>query len=153
MRRIALLLFALPTLLIALKTAAQTAPTSNTDLLAARETVWRAWFAGDIKTLERLVPPDTLVISASEKNWKHQADILSSAAEFHSGGGKLVRLEFPRTEVQHFGDVAIIWSQYVLEIEENGKRAVSSGRVNEIFVFRDGHWTNPGWHTDSVHEQ
>ena len=25
----------------------------------------------------------------------------------------------------------------------------SSGRVTEIFVLRDGHWTNPGWHTDT----
>jgi ketosteroid isomerase-like protein len=128
------------------------APQDDTALLKVRETVWRAWFDGDLKTLEPLVPPDTLVISASEKNWKHQSDILSSSAEFHAGGGKLLRLEFPRTEVQHFGDVAIIWSQYLLEIEENGKRSVSSGRASEIFVFRDGHWTNPGWHTDSVHD-
>jgi hypothetical protein len=146
-RRIAILLLLLPTLLI----AGQTTSSDDANLLAVRETVWRAWFAGDIKTLEQLVPPDTLVISASEKNWKHQSDILSSATEFHSAGGKLVRLEFPRTEVQHFGDVAIIWSQYIVETEENGKRSVGSGRVNEIFVFRDGHWTNPGWHTDSVH--
>ena len=132
--------------------AAPAAPPDDAALFKVRETVWRAWFDGDIKTLEQLVPPDTLVISASEKHWKHQSDILSSATEFHTGGGKLLRLEFPRTEVQHFGDVAIIWSKYLLEIEENGKRSVSSGRVNEIFVFRDGHWTNPGWHTDSVHE-
>jgi Domain of unknown function (DUF4440) len=126
------------------------AQTDDAALLKVRETVWRAWFDGDLKTLEPLVPPDTLVISASEKTWKHQSDILRSSAEFHAGGGKLLRLEFPRTEVQHFGDVAIIWSQYVLEVEENGKRSVSSGRVNEIFVFREGHWTNPGWHSDSV---
>ena len=126
------------------------APHDDAALLKVRETVWRAWFEGDLKTLEPLVPPETLVISASERNWKHQSDILRSSAEFHSGGGKLLRLEFPRTEVQHFGDVAIIWSQYVLEVEESGKRSVSSGRVNEIFVYRDGHWTNPGWHTDSV---
>lgn len=131
-------------------TPSPAAPQNDAALLKVRETVWRAWFDGDLKTLEPLVPPDTLVISASEKNWKHQSDILRSSAEFHAGGGKLLRLEFPRTEVQHFGDVAIIWSQYVLEVEENGKRSVSSGRVNEIFVFRDGRWTNPGWHTDSV---
>ena len=130
--------------------ALSASPQDDSALLKVRETVWRAWFDGDLKILEPLVPPDTLVISASEKNWKHQSDILSSSAEFHARGGKLLRLEFPRTEVQHFGDVAIIWSQYVLEIEENGKRSVSSGRANEIFVFRGGHWTNPGWHTDSV---
>jgi hypothetical protein len=37
--------------------------------------------------------------------------------EFHATGGKLVRLEFPRTEIQHLGDVAIVWSGYVVETE------------------------------------
>ncbi|HJY86412.1 MAG TPA: nuclear transport factor 2 family protein, partial [Candidatus Acidoferrales bacterium] len=84
-----------------------------------------------------------------ETKWKHQAEVLQSAAEFHAAGGKLISLEFPRTEVQHFGDVAITWSEYVLEVEVGGKRSKSSGRVTEIFVKRNGQWTNPGWHTDS----
>jgi ketosteroid isomerase-like protein len=101
------------------------------------------------QALERLVPPDTIVISSDEAKWKNQADVLRTAAEFQAGGGKLVRLEFPRTEIQRFGDVAIIWTSYVVETEENGKRSVSSGRATEIFVRRDGEWVNPGWHTDS----
>src|SRR5208282_5709654 len=105
-------------------------------LLRARETVWRAWFAGDTKTLEELVPADTIVMSGGEKEWKHQADVLRSSAEFHSKGGKLVRLEFPRTAVQHFGDVAIVWSSYVVETEVDGKRSSSWGRVTEIFVWQ-----------------
>jgi hypothetical protein len=120
------------------------------ELLKVRESVWRAWFAGDMKALEELVPPDTIVISASEIEWKYQADILRSAAEFHASGGKLTRLEFPRTEIQRFGDdFAVIWSKYIVETEENGKRTLSSGRASEIFVRRHGRWTNPGWHTDS----
>jgi uncharacterized protein (TIGR02246 family) len=120
------------------------------ELLKVRESVWRAWFAGDTKALEDLVPPDTIVMSASEEKWKNQADILQSAAEFHASGGKLTRLEFPRTEIQRFGDdFAVIWSKYIVETEENGKRTLSSGRASEIFVRRNGRWTNPGWHTDS----
>jgi len=118
-------------------------------LLRARETVWRAWFAGDVKTLEQLVPPETVVMSGGENEWKHQADVLRSSAEFHAKGGKLLRLEFPRTEVQHFGDVVIIWSSYVLETEVDGKRSSGSSRVTEIFVWRNGRWMNPGWHTDN----
>jgi hypothetical protein len=30
---------------------------NDEQLLRARETVWRSWFAGDTKTLEELVPP------------------------------------------------------------------------------------------------
>jgi len=118
------------------------------ELLQAREQVWRAWFAGDVKTLEQLVPPDTIVMSGGEEQWKHQAEVLRTSAEFHAKGGKLLRLEFPRTEVQHYGDVAIVWSSYALELEVDGKKSSGSSRVTEIFVKRNGKWTNPGWHTD-----
>jgi hypothetical protein len=62
------------------------------------------------------VPKDTIVIRSGEKNWKHQAEILPTAAQFQADGGKLVRLDFPLTEIQHFGNVAIIYSQYVVRI-------------------------------------
>jgi hypothetical protein len=119
------------------------------DLLQVRESVWRAWFANDKPALEKLVPAETIVISSGEEKWKSQADVYRTAAEFQAAGGKLVRLEFPRTEVQFFGDVAIVWSAYLVETEMNGKHSVSSGRVTEIFVRKNGQWTNPGWHTDS----
>lgn len=117
-------------------------------LLRTREAVWRAWFAGDTKALKELVPPEAIVISAGEEQWKNQAEVLRTAEEFHAKGGKLLRLEFPRTEVQHFGDVAIVWSQYSLDLEVDGKRSTTSGRVTEIFLKKQGKWTNPGWHTD-----
>lgn len=130
-----------------LNSAAQ--KTDDAELLHARETVWRAWFAGDTNTLEDLVPRETIVMSGGEEQWKHQADVLRSSADFHAKGGKLIQLEFPRTEIQHFGNVAIVWSSYSLEVDVDGKRSPDSGRVTEIFVWRDGHWTNPGWHTDA----
>jgi hypothetical protein len=37
----------------------------------------------------------------------------------------------------------------VYETEVGTKRSQTSGRVTEIFVLRNGKWTNPGWHTDS----
>ncbi|HKH98278.1 MAG TPA: nuclear transport factor 2 family protein [Candidatus Sulfotelmatobacter sp.] len=133
----------LPVLFISLAQA------SDDDLLKARETVWRAWFADDVKTLRALVPSDTIVISSGEGKWKNQADVFRTADEFHAAGGKLIRLEFLRTEIQRFGDVAIVWSEYVVETETKGKRSLSSGRVTEVFVRRDRRWVNPGWHTDS----
>jgi len=124
-------------------------PDERAELLSAREAVWRSWFANDTKTLEELVPPNTIVISSGEEKWKNQAGVLQSAADFHAAGGRLIRLEFPRTEIQRFGDVAITYSQYVYELEVGGKRSVTSGRVTEVFVLRHGKWTNPGWHTDT----
>jgi hypothetical protein len=121
----------------------------DAELLRAREIVWRAWFAGDTSTLKDLVPAETIVMSGGEEQWKHQPDVLRTSAEFHAKGGKLIQLEFPRTEVQHFGNVAIVWSSYSVVIEVGGKRSPDRGRVTEIFVWRDGHWMNPGWHTDA----
>jgi ketosteroid isomerase-like protein len=139
----------LATVSMAILSAAQLpAQQDDAHLLSVRESVWRAWFANDTKALSELVPADTIVMSGGEEKWKNQADVLRGAAEFQADGGKLIRLEFPHTEVQHFGDVAIVWSTYVLETEENGKRTVSKGRANEIFVRRNGRWTNPGWHTE-----
>jgi len=124
-------------------------PDDRAELLKVREEVWRAWFANDTKRLEALVPQDTIVISSGEEKWKNQADILQSAAKSHAAGGKLIRLAFPRTEIQRFGDVAMTYSQYLYETEVDGKRSLTSGRVTEIFVLRHGKWTNPGWHTDT----
>ena len=124
-------------------------PDDRTELLKVREEVWRAWFVNDTKTLDALVPPDTIVIGSGEGKWKNQSDILQSAARFQANGGKLIRLEFPHTEIQRFGDVAITYSQYLYETEVDGKRSLTAGRVTEIFVLRHGKWTNPGWHTDT----
>jgi hypothetical protein len=124
-------------------------PDDQRELLRVRESIWRAWFTNDAKLLEKLVPPGTIVISSGEKKWKNQAAILQTAVQFHAEGGKLLRLEFPRTEVQRFRDVAIVYSQYLVETEVGGKRKIESGRVTETFVRRNGQWTNLGWHTDS----
>jgi hypothetical protein len=124
-------------------------PDDRGQLLKVREAVWRSWFANDASTLRQLVPPGTIVISAGETKWKHQSEILQSAVDFQAQGGRLVRLEFPRTEIQRFGEVAILYSKYIVETEMKGKHSVSSGRATEVFVLQNGQWTNPGWHTDA----
>ncbi len=136
-------------LMMATVSCAQTLK-SDDALLSARRTVWEAWFAGDTTRLEEMLPSDTIVMSAGETSWKNQQDVLREAREFHDSGGKLVRLEFPRTEVQHFGDVAVIWSDYRVELRSSGKKVTSKGRVTEVFVLRNGRWTNPGWHTEQA---
>jgi hypothetical protein len=119
------------------------------NLKEVREAVWRAWFADDVPTLKRLVPADAIEISAGEKDWRHQAAIFAAAAKFHGDGGKLIRLAFPRTEEQRYGNVAILYTTYEVETEMKGKRLINSGRATEIFVMKDGKWLNSGWHTDA----
>ncbi len=142
-------LFTLAVLLLFANTASFGGANSDEELLKVRRSVWIKWFENDREALKMLVPEDTVVISTGEPGIKHQAEVLKAAADFHSAGGKLINLEFPKTEVQHFGDVAVAWSEYVLELEVGGKREKTLGRVVEVFVKRNGQWTNPGWHTDS----
>jgi ketosteroid isomerase-like protein len=120
----------------------------DTELLSVRERVWRAFFANDTKTLAALVPDDTISLGPGLDGFENHTEILRDAADFQAKRGKLIRLEFPRTEVRHYGDVAVTYSQFLYEIEMNGKRSVTKGRAMEVFVMRDGHWTNPGWQTD-----
>jgi ketosteroid isomerase-like protein len=118
-------------------------------LLAAREAVWRAYFANDRAALERLIPEETIAIEAGDNNWSNRQTILESSAQFAKGGGKLVKLEFPRTEIQVYGNTAVVYSNYSYELESGGQRLSQNGRVTEVFVLRNGQWVNPGWHMDS----
>ena len=126
----------------------ETRVASGRDVITEPDVLPQALDPGVGPALEREVPPETIAISASETKWENQKEIIQGAADFHAAGGKLLRLEFPRTEIQRYGDVAMLYSQYVLETEMNGKRSTEAGRATEIFVLRDGRWVNPGWHTD-----
>jgi ketosteroid isomerase-like protein len=118
-------------------------------LLDAREAVWRAFFAGDRATLEKLIPEETLAIEAGDNKWSNRQMILDGSAQFAKSGGKLLKLEFPKTEIQVYGFTAVVYSNYAYELETGGQRINQSGRVTEVFVLRKGQWVNPGWHMDS----
>ena len=118
-------------------------------LLDAREAVWRAYFAGDRATLDKLIPEETVAIEAGDNNWSNRQSILDSSTQFAKSGGKLVKLEFPKTEIQVYGFTAMVYSNYVYELEVGGQHVNRTGRVTEVFVLRNGEWVNPGWHMDS----
>lgn len=118
-------------------------------LLDAREAVWRAFFAGDRTTLEKLIPQETIAIESGNNNWSNRQTILDGSVQFAKGGGKLVKLEFPKTEIQMYGPAAVVYSNYSYELEQGGQRINQSGRITEVFVLRNGQWVNPGWHMDS----
>jgi ketosteroid isomerase-like protein len=118
-------------------------------LLDAREAVWRAYFAGDRATLEKLLPEELLTVEAGGGDWGNRRRVLEGSARLAASGAKLARLEFPKTEIQVYGYTAIVYSNYVYEIEQDGKRSANSGRVTEVFVMRNGAWVNPSWHMDT----
>ena len=132
-----------------LASARRLSPEMNKSLMDAREAVWRAYFAGDRAALEKLIPEETIAIESGHNNWSNRKTILDGSAEFAKNGGKLLKLEFPKTEIQVYGLTAVVYSNYTYELETGGQRVSNSGRVTEVFVLRNGQWVNPGWHMDS----
>jgi len=130
-------------------TAAAPDATQRARLLHDREAAWRAWFTNDQERMKAVFPPDTIAINAGQETWEGQKETLAGAQKFATGGGRLVSLEFPRTEILVYGDVAVLYSLYRVETDSGGRREVQQGRATEVFLLRDGQWSNPGWHTDS----
>jgi len=118
-------------------------------LLKAREAVWRAFFANDREALEKLIPDELITIEPHGNEFGHRAMVLAAAEQTAKSGVKLAKLEFPSTEIQAYGNTAIIYSTYLYELEKDGQRKQSSGRVTEVFVQRQGRWVNPGRHMDA----
>ena len=125
-----------------------TSPQLQTELLLVRQAVWLAWFKGDRRALAELLPAELIAINGDSEDWEHQGDALHSAERFLADGGKLVELEFPTTEFQVYGDVAVLYSRYTVDFEIGGKRFTQSGRATEIFRRVKGRWVNTGWHLD-----
>jgi ketosteroid isomerase-like protein len=123
-------------------------PSDREGLLAAREAVWRAYFAGDAAHLAAVLPDETIAINAGEEDWAGR-DALLAASRAFAANGRLLRLEFPKTEIRVYGDVAVLYTTYAFEVEAAGERSSHAGRGTEVFVHRGGRWVNPGWHLDS----
>ncbi|MFY9583034.1 MAG: nuclear transport factor 2 family protein [Candidatus Acidiferrales bacterium] len=124
-------------------------PELHSELLSVRESVWRAWFANDQKALTKLLPPDLIAINNGQSEWDSREKTLASAKEFAAQGGRLLSLNFPRTEMQIYGSVAILYSEFELETSASGNTQKQVGRATEIFVRENGQWVNSGWHLDS----
>lgn len=118
-------------------------------ILEEREKVWRAWFANDRATLEKLIPEEVIAIDNGSEGWSNRAAVFAGAQHFAKSGAKLVRLEFPKTEIQVYGTTILVYTTYVYETELKGQRTTASGRATEMFVRRGDQLLNVGWHMDS----
>jgi hypothetical protein len=120
----------------------------RTELLAAREAVWHAWFAGDETAIRAAVPEEAIGMDIGVADWADRDEIIRRSRQFASAGG-LVRLEFPETRLQVYGDVAVLYTTFLFETTRGEKRCLTTGRGTEIFVKRDGAWLNSGWHLEA----
>jgi ketosteroid isomerase-like protein len=117
-------------------------------LLEAREAIWRAYFAGG-PGLDQAVGAEAVAMDEAQEKWQTRDDFLADAKNAPARLGRLVRLEFPHTEIRIYGETAILYSSYLYETELNGKPAAPvTGRATEIFTLRDGKWVNVGRHVE-----
>jgi ketosteroid isomerase-like protein len=115
------------------------------ELLAAREELWRAWFANDRARLSAILPEETIAMDPGVDAWRDRRAVLDASDDFAKSGATLVSLRFDRTEIQLYGDVAVLYTTYAFETESDGRRDARAGRGTEVFVRRMGRWQNAGW--------
>src|SRR5689334_4763283 len=133
-------------LVLARAVPAQT-PSVQRQILATRDTVWRAWFANDTARLNRLLPRSTTAgEGASQVQWADREAILEQSREFARGGGKLEHLDFANTQVSQAGDVAVVNADYRTVTRTSSRVDTTRGHATEVFVRGANGWVNPFWH-------
>jgi hypothetical protein len=119
------------------------------ELLEARDTAWRSFFHRDPTEMERILAPEVIAIQESSERWEGRTRLLALAKEMKAQNVRLLRLEFPHTEIQLFGDVAILYYTYIFATGNDQASGTLGGRGTEVFVRRDGRWVDVGWHVDN----
>ena len=114
-------------------------------LVAARDTVWRAFFRNDTALLRRYIPPAAASAEGSSRvRWSTRADMMADARA-SAQARKLVDLKFSDTKVTTLGQSAILQSSYEVITESGGRRDTSRGRATELFMRQGTTWVNPYW--------
>jgi hypothetical protein len=135
------------TLGFAAASLAQRPDTSQASLFAAREQVWRDYF-GNGADLARALTPDFIGIQAGDTAWTDRAATLAGARASAERGSRLVSLQFPRNSVERHGNVAVIHSRYLAELDGAGGRGSMRGNITEVFVWTGSRWVHTSWHMD-----
>jgi hypothetical protein len=120
------------------------------ELLDARETAWRSFFEDDpAAAIEKILGPEVIAIQENGERWENRERLIAMAKAMKAQNVRLTRLEFPRTEIQVFGDTAILYYTYVFSTGNDRMSGTEAGRGTEVFVRRDGRWIDVGWHLDN----
>ncbi len=117
---------------------------TRTAVLAARDAIWRAWFANDTAALLRLLPRSST--AGGGNGWETREEILAGARQSYAAGRRLVGLRFADTRMHRNGNVVSVLSTYTMDLEDQGRRTTVSGRASEVFVLTNGVWENPFWY-------
>lgn len=119
---------------------------TRAELEQARDIVWRSWFAGDTRTLDRVLA-GALAAGDNVDGWADRQKAIADSREFAQNGGKLVDLKFDSTSIQLHGKVAVMTARYSYTTADRaGKQQTTRGYAVEIFVLEQEAWTHPFWH-------
>ena len=119
---------------------------TRAELERARDIVWRSWFAGDTRTLDRVLA-GALAAGDNVDGWADRQKAIADSREFAQTGGKLVDLKFDSTAIQLHGKVAVMTARYSYTTADRaGKQQTTRGYAVEIFVLEKDAWTHPFWH-------
>jgi uncharacterized protein DUF4440 len=118
---------------------------TRADLERVRDIVWRAWFAGDSVTLNRVLAG--ALAADDDDGWADRKGAIDGARGFAKAGGKLLDLKFDSTAIALHGNVAVMTARYSYTTADRaGKQNTTRGRAVEIFVLEKGAWMHPFWH-------
>jgi len=118
--------------------------TTRAAVLAARDAIWRAWFAHDTAALRRLLPRSTT--AGEGGGWESREEIVAGSLQSAASGRRLVGIRFDDTRIHANGNVVVVFSNYTLDLEHEGRRNTVTGSASEVFVRTDGGWQNPFWY-------
>ena len=120
---------------------------TRAELEQARDDIWRAWFAGDVSALERLIPAS--LAAGSPSGWDDRRAAIDGARQSAASGRRLVAIRFDSTTIRLQGKVAIMQARYVYVLQRpNGARDTTRGVATEVFVRENRRWVNPFWYLE-----
>src|SRR3569833_1300461 len=123
---------------------------ADREILAARDSVWRAWYTNDTAALHRFIPPAAAVLDGTPQRWSDRNAILEGARRLASTNARLVDVQFAYTEIQRAGATASVRSNYRVVTETGARRDTTRGRATELFVKSAATWVNPYWQLEAI---